>query len=105
MKRSMVRGPIKAILFLAGLVAYPAAAASQAVLGCAEHSQIVEFLSSNYAEKLSAAGLVNPKTIIEIYVGENGSWTLLVTNAGGLNCILLSGESWQTIPVLPGTRS
>jgi hypothetical protein len=40
--------------------------------------------------------------MLEVYAAQSGTWTLLITNVGGVSCILLSGDSWETMPALPG---
>lgn len=105
MERSMIRKLTTVAVVLAAALSYPETAGSQAAHSCADRSEMVEFLARNYSEKLSAVGLINQKAIIEVYVGESGSWTMLVTNVNGQSCMVLSGEGWQSVPVLPETKT
>ena len=36
----------------------------------------------------------NQQTVVELYVGGNGSWTILVTLTNGMSCIAASGQKW-----------
>ncbi|UVD57581.1 hypothetical protein NE852_05085 [Rhizobium sp. Pop5] len=101
MVRGMIYGLLAVILPIS-LIAHPHPAASQMVRSCAGRSEIVNFLDKNFAEKLTAIGLINESAILEVYAAESGTWTLVVTDVHGISCVLMSGDSWETMPVLPG---
>ena len=102
MKRNMIRGLIAAVILTTSMIAHPHSAASQMMRSCAGRSEVVNFLDKNFAEKLTAVGLVNENAVLEVYAAESGTWTLLVTDVHGISCVLLSGDSWETMPALPG---
>ncbi|MBN8950358.1 MULTISPECIES: hypothetical protein [unclassified Rhizobium] len=104
MKRTMFTGFI-ATAFVATVILYPGVAASQATLACAQRVDIVAFLGDHLSEKLSAVGKLDPSTIMEIYTAESGNWTLLMSDASGHSCIILSGDKWESIPTLPGPKA
>ena len=101
MQCNMVQGLLAAIL-TTSLIAHPHPAASQMMRSCAGRSEIVKFLDSNFAEKLTAVGLINQNAVLEVYAAESGTWTLIVTDVHGISCVLLSGDNWETMPTLPG---
>jgi type IV secretory pathway VirB2 component (pilin) len=101
MIRHMLYGLV-AVISATLMIAHPHSAASQAMLSCAGRSDVVKFLDKNFAEKLTAVGLVNQNAVLEVYAAESGTWTLVVTDVHGISCILLSGDSWETMPSLPG---
>ena len=101
MLRNMVHG-LLAVILTTSVIAHPHPAASQMMRSCAGRSEIVNFLDSNFGEKLTAVGLINQNAILEVYAAESGTWTLLVTDVHGISCVLLSGDSWETMPALPG---
>jgi type IV secretory pathway VirB2 component (pilin) len=102
MKRNMIRGLASAVILATSMIAHPHPAASQMMRSCAGRSEVVNFLDKNFAEKLTAVGLINENAMLEVYAAQSGTWTLLITNVGGVSCILLSGDSWETMPALPG---
>ncbi|KAA1178249.1 hypothetical protein FP026_23940 [Rhizobium tropici] len=104
MKRTMLYRLLSMAL-MSSAILFPGVADSQAMLVCAQRVDIVAFLGDNLSEKLSAVGKLNPDTIVEIYAAESGSWTLLISDASGRSCIILSGDSWESIPVLPGPKA
>ena len=103
MLRNMVHGLLAAVL-TTSLIAHPHPAASQMMRSCAGRSEIVNFLDRNFAEKLTGVGLINQNAVLEVYAAESG-WTLIVTDVHGVSCFLLSGDSWETIPALPGSAT
>ena len=89
-----------------------AAAAAVAVLGfqpmplgaaqdtpCAERSNVIDTLGSQYKESPRAIGLVSMEAVLEIFVSETGTWTVVVTDPQGVSCVLAAGQSWEDIPV------
>ncbi|MFT4181688.1 MAG: hypothetical protein QM636_07185 [Rhizobium sp.] len=104
MERTMLCRLIGTAL-VAMAILYPSPAASQAMLACAERANLVAFLGEHYSEKLSAVGQLDAKTIVEIFASENGSWTMMITNVSGQSCVILTGQNWESIPVLPGPKA
>ncbi|PKA39535.1 hypothetical protein CWR43_32055 [Rhizobium sullae] len=104
MKRNMIRGPL-ALILTTLIIAHPHSAASQMMRSCAGRSEVVSFLDKNFAEKLTAVGLINQNAILEVYAAESGTWTLIITDVHGVSCLLLSGDSWESIPALPGLHT
>lgn len=104
MGRTMLTRLISMALVAAAIL-FPGMAASQAMLACAKRVDLVGFLSDHLSEKLSAVGKLDPNTIVEIYAAESGNWTLMISDVSGRSCIILSGESWESIPVLPGQKA
>lgn len=102
MKRNMIRGLLSAAVLAASMIAHPNSAASQMMRSCADRSEVVHFLDTNFAEKLRAVGLINENAMLEVYAAQSGTWTLLITDVRGVSCILISGDSWETMPALPG---
>ncbi len=99
--RGMVYG-LAAVILPTLIIAHPHSAASQTMLSCAGRSDVVKFLDRNFTEKLTAVGLINQNSVLEVYAAKSGTWTLVVTDVHGISCILLSGDSWDSMPALPG---
>ena len=104
MKRTMLTR-LAPLTFTAIALLYPGVAAPEAILACAKRVDIVGFLSDRLSEKLSAVGKLDPNTIVEVYAADSGKWTLMLSDVSGRSCIILSGESWESIPVLPGQKT
>jgi hypothetical protein len=84
------------------LPALPAGAATP----CSTHDAITKQLSSRYKEARQGIGLTSQTTVIELFVGDEGTWTLLATDTKGRTCVIGSGEGWEDQPkVLAGLES
>ncbi|MFS8047846.1 hypothetical protein [Rhizobium sp. BR 314] len=104
MKRTMLTR-FTAMALVAVAIFYPGLGASQAMLACAKRVDLVGFLSDHLSEKLSAVGKLDTSTILEVYTADSGNWTLMLSDVSGRSCIILNGESWESIPVLPGQKT
>ena len=52
-------------------------------------------LQQSHGETAKGLGLGNRgQSVIELFVSETGSWTILITRTNGLSCIAASGENW-----------
>lgn len=83
-----------AVLFGMAVAAPPAIAA-----GCADRDLVVERLQSKYSEAMVAGGLQgvqdNKMTMLEVWSSEKtGTFTVIMTNAQGVSCILAAGTDW-----------
>ena len=70
-------------------------ASASAEVPCAERGEIVKKLSDEYKEKAQAVGVINPDAVVEIFVSENGTWTILATGTDGKSCVLSAGEGFD----------
>jgi aerobic-type carbon monoxide dehydrogenase small subunit (CoxS/CutS family) len=76
---------------------------------CATRDDMAAALTQSYKETLTARGLQSSTSVMEIWTsGENGSFTVLVTNAQGIACIVATGTHWMTettVETIEGTPS
>ena len=69
---------------------------AHAQASCAPRDSLIERLASGYGEALAAGGLQSETRVIEIYAApETGTWTVVMTQADGLSCIMASGTNWH----------
>lgn len=68
-------------------------AASQMV--CGNRVEIVDALQEGHSEQRTAAGISGNGGLVELFTGEKGSWTLLMTIPGGPTCLIGAGEEWE----------
>ena len=55
----------------------------------------MELLKQRFGETRQALGVsADARRIVELFVAPDGSWTIVVTDAHGRSCIVLSGEDW-----------
>ena len=72
-----------------------AAAAPQ----CGDHNKIVDVLGHKYKETRRVMGVVNAKSVMEMFMSPQGTWTMVITDTSGISCITAAGEEWQDVPV------
>ncbi len=77
------------------LLTAPAATTTTANF-CAERTEMVKSLAEQFKENPTAVGVINPSAVIEIFVSQDGSWTILATGTDGKSCVLSAGIGWET---------
>ena len=71
---------------------------SQAAV-CMPHEAAVANLEQKYGEQVAGVGLAaRGQSVIELFVGGNGSWTILITRTNGMSCVASSGKDWTDLP-------
>ncbi|TIN36355.1 MAG: hypothetical protein E5Y32_28215 [Mesorhizobium sp.] len=86
-------------LILAGALAVGTNAASAQYQYCVEHRYLVAHLSEQFQERQFAFGLIGQMAIMEVYVADSGSWTIIVTDIVGRSCIVAAGEHWENVVI------
>lgn len=75
------------------LLALPAAAQNR---NCAPHAILVERLAAGYGESRQAVALGSGGEMVETFANlDSGSWTVTVTQPGGLTCLVASGQAFE----------
>ena len=84
--------------FAAALATFAAAGSATAQMLCGDRDAVLSRLSAEHKERPTALGLASNGGVLEILTSENGSWTIIVTGANGLTCLLAVGEAWESVP-------
>ena len=88
---------------IAASVLFLSATSANAQQVCAPRDRVVVQLKKQFEEEVSGRGLtVNGKKMIELFISEKGSWTMLISDPQGRSCVVASGEYWQGITALVG---
>lgn len=65
---------------------------------CAPRDQVVEKLATKYGETRRSIGLGSNNAMMEVFAsGETGTWTITVTSAAGVTCLVASGQAFETL--------
>ena len=64
-------------------------------LPCAPRDEVVTQLAQRYKEVPEANGVTPQGLLLEVFVSESRSFTLLFTTPQGLSCIAVVGENWE----------
>lgn len=77
------------------LLCLPVAAAAQQGQ-CGPRDAVVAHLAGTYSETRRAVGLAANNMVMEVYASAaTGSWTITVTTAQGMTCLVASGQNFQ----------
>ena len=65
--------------------------------------QIVARLESQYQEFHAAWGMTNTGQLVELWATEDrDTWTLVLTHANGVSCLMAAGVNWQIMKTPDG---
>lgn len=70
-----------------------------AAMQCGKHDDVAKALNAKFKETRRIMGVINARAVMEIFMSQQGTWTMLVTDTNGIACITASGEEWQEVPV------
>lgn len=96
---------LMATMFLASLAISGGAVPTNAAGQCAPRADLIKALGEKFHESQAGRGLINPNVVLEVFVSEQGSWTVLASDTKGQSCILSIGEGWDSPTItaaLPG---
>ncbi len=71
---------------------------AEATMACGPHKKLTKALTGKYKESRKGLGLVASRRVMEVFVSESGSWTLVMTDLNGVSCIIAAGHSWEDAP-------
>lgn len=73
------------------------AGAAQAQQVCTMRADLVKMLGDKYKEQPSGQGLVGDRAMLEVYVSEKGTFTIVSSYPNGVACIIAAGNSWEAM--------
>ncbi|MEP5155588.1 hypothetical protein [Planktotalea sp.] len=92
-RRTMIGALGFGILALAATTGF-----AQSARNCAPRDVIVERLAEKYGEARQSVGLGANNSMVEVFAAnETGTWTITVTMANGLTCLVASGQNYETL--------
>lgn len=81
-------------LFTAIFLATTLPAMAQTI--CDTRTKLVTELKTKHAEFQTGYGITQSgKQMLELFTSNSGSWTILMTRAGGISCAMAVGQSWS----------
>lgn len=92
MKRAVSTAALTAVLLS---VSFPASAQAPTTgVPCSERENIVAKLEAQFAERQTGIGLTAQGRLIEIFAADDGTWTMLLTTAENVSCVVNHGVNW-----------
>ncbi|MGV6839897.1 MAG: hypothetical protein ACWA40_06855 [Planktomarina sp.] len=69
---------------------------------CGQRDQVVGQLTQKYGETRRSIAMAHNNSVVEVYASDDtGTWTITVTSAHGVTCLMASGQSYESIAALP----
>lgn len=81
---------------------------SEARASCGPYGLVSKGLADQYDEMPIVSGTIGKDSnlrIMQAWVSEAGSWTILITFPTGRSCIIGAGQDWEYTPHEPGQKS
>jgi hypothetical protein len=72
---------------------------------CGMRDKIVKDITATFKEKRAAIGLLLTGDVLEVFVSPAGTWTIVVSKASGIACIVAAGEVWLQEPAPKGPEA
>ena len=70
---------------------------------CGSRDVMVEKLAEEFKENPMALGMVDQNAVLEIFVSQQGSWTIIATDPNKTSCVISAGEGWQSKTLVLGS--
>ena len=87
-------------LLIAAFLAFSAPAMAQGP-NCAPRNIVVNNLAEKYGETRRSVGLSSQETVVETWASDtSGSWSITVTLANGITCLISSGLAFEAVAVV-----
>lgn len=79
----------------------------QAQSYCGKHGDVVDRLAQRFGETRRSMGFADGVGVVEVYASaETGTWTILVTDAHGVSCLIATGDMFHIDGEhIPGDKS
>jgi hypothetical protein len=81
---------------VAGIIGAEASLAANP-MPCSMHDDLVKMLNSKYSESLAGYGVAGQRNIVEVFIAERGSFTIIATNPNGVSCVIAAGQDWEKV--------
>jgi hypothetical protein len=85
---------VRTLIIATALTATSAVAAGQT---CAPRDTIIDQIGKRYGEGQEGIGLTPAGTLVEVFVSDKGTWTILLSTPQGNSCIAAVGENWEWV--------
>lgn len=90
---------LRAVTAIGLLALGPAGRADEVGNACAAHADVVRKLADRFGETRTSIGLHKDDAVVEVFSSAaTGTWTIIVTGADGMSCLLAAGQRWEQFP-------
>jgi hypothetical protein len=79
------------------LALFPAQAIAHDLI-CFDRTSLIAQQADRYGERQLVRAMEERGRMLEVYVGEGGSWTMLIVTPDLQACIVATGQQWMMVP-------
>ena len=69
-----------------------------AQMACGKRGDFLAQLEKQYGETPTVIGITDQGALLDVVVSPAGTWTMMLTVAGGPTCIVATGRHWEMLP-------
>jgi len=71
---------------------------AQSLRNCGPREQVVGRLTNGYGETRQSFGMGANNSVVEVFASDTtGSWTITMTSANGMTCLVAAGQAFETL--------
>ena len=85
------------MILLALFLLLPYSSGASAQYPCTDRTVVVELLDEKYKEHQTAVGILDSRGLLEVFVSEDGTWSIIISSPRGISCLMFTGEDWKDI--------
>lgn len=88
---------LRVLMLFAACMLTSVGTSASAAPPCAKRSDVVYNLAQAYSEVPAARGLAAGSMMVEVFTSAEGTFTIVVTRADGMSCLIAAGTSWRHV--------
>lgn len=86
------------IKYIVAALMVASSVSAQGAQNCATREKVIARLAEKYGETRQSMGLGSNNAVMEVFANDaSGSWTITVTMANGVMCMMASGQAFEEI--------
>lgn len=73
-------------------------ATAQDLMACGDRKEIITELKERYSEHPISIGLAKNGAVLELFVSQDHTFSLIMTQPTGVSCLIAGGDHWESLP-------
>ncbi len=101
LRKIITRASLSGFLAIGILTAGSHVVSAQQSNMCTSRTAMKNALEGKYQEQRKGFGVASEVGVMEFFVSASGSWTVIMSMANGMSCIIAAGKDWQDMKPEP----
>jgi hypothetical protein len=98
MEFAMWHRPVSLVVVALALSTGSFSSPALAQMACGKRGDFLALLAKQYGETPTVIGITDRGALLDVVVSSAGTWTMMITVAGGPTCIVATGRHWEMLP-------